>query len=784
MNKIILSITLFVLITSAATAAAAQQPALIDRDAFFGNPEYAGAQISPDGKFVSFRKPYKDTMNIWVKGVDEPFSAARPMTDDTARPVTQYFWSRDSKYILFSQDKGGDENYNVYAVNPSDKPAAGSEVPTARNITSGKGIRAFIYGVPRSEPDAIYVGINERDKAWHDVYKVKISTGERTLVIENKDRLGGVIFDHADKLRLAVRSPQNGDTEILRVNADGTTTKIYDCNLFETCSVIGFSKDNKQAYLQTNKGDNLDLIELQLLDVATGKTTKVESDPLGKVDQGDVSFSEVTNDLIATTYEDDRVRIVWHDKNYEKDFNKIKKLVGDREINFQSSSADESKFIISTFSDVDPGTVWFYDRKTGNLKTLYQIREKIDRTAMSPMTPIKYKSSDGMEIPAYLTIPKGSSGKNLPLVVFPHGGPWGRDSWGPNGYAQFLANRGYAVLQPNFRASTGYGKKFLNAGNNQWGEKMQDDITWGVKYLVSQGIVDAKRVGIMGGSYGGYATLAGVAFTPDVYAAGVAIVAPSNLKTLLESIPPYWEAGRVIFYKRMGDPNTPEGLAQMKRQSPLFSSDKIKTPLMVVQGANDPRVNKRESDQIVIALRDRNFPVEYLVAPDEGHGFARPVNNMAMIAASEKFLAKHLGGRFQESMTPAVAKRLGEITVDPKTVTIAMAKPDNTASSGPAADIAGKWTMSVDAGGQVIDLAVEFKQNGGEFSGTMSSAVGAGTIEKGKVAGSMISATMQADVQGQPTTISVSGKVDGDKMSGTLDVPGIGVVPFTAVKNK
>ena len=784
MNKIILSITLFVLITSAATAAAAQQPALIDRDAFFGNPEYAGAQISPDGKFVSFRKPYKDTMNIWVKGVDEPFSAARPLTDDTARPVTQYFWSRDSKYILFSQDKGGDENYNVYAVNPSDKPAAGSEVPPARNITSGKGIRAFIYGVPRSEPDAIYVGINERDKAWHDVYKVKISTGERTLVIENKDRLGGVIFDHADKLRLAVRSPQNGDTEILRVNADGTTTKIYDCNIFETCSPIGFTKDNKQAYLQSNKGDNLDLIELQLLDVATGKTTKVESDPLGKVDQGDVSFSEVTNDLIATPYEDDRVRIVWHDKNYEKDFNKIKKLVGDREINFQSSSADESKFIISTFSDVDPGTVWFYDRKTGNLKTLYQIREKIDRTAMSPMTPIKYKSSDGMEIPAYLTIPKGSSGKNLPLVVFPHGGPWGRDSWGPNGYAQFLANRGYAVLQPNFRASTGYGKKFLNAGNNQWGEKMQDDITWGVKYLVSQGIVDAKRVGIMGGSYGGYATLAGVAFTPDVYAAGVAIVAPSNLKTLLESIPPYWEAGRVIFYKRMGDPNTPEGLAQMKRQSPLFSSDKIKTPLMVVQGANDPRVNKRESDQIVIALRDRNFPVEYLVAPDEGHGFARPVNNMAMIAASEKFLAKHLGGRFQESMTPAVAKRLGEITVDPKTVTIAMAKPDNTASSGPAADIAGKWTMSVDAGGQVIDLAVEFKQNGGEFSGTMSSAVGAGTIEKGKVSGSMITATMQADVQGQPTTISVSGKVDGDKMSGTLDVPGIGVVPFTAVKNK
>lgn len=250
--------------------------------------------------------------------------------------------------------------------------------------------------------------------------------------------------------------------------------------------------------------------------------------------------------------------------------------------------------------------------------------------------------------------------------MYIHGGPWGRDYWGYHSYAQFLANRGYAVLQPNFRASTGYGKKFLNAGNNEWGQKMQDDITWGVKYLVEQGIADPKRVGIMGGSYGGYATLAGVTYTPDTYAAAVAIVAPSNLQTLLESVPPYWESIRTLFYKRMGNPNTPEGLAQMKRQSPLTYADRIKTPLLVVQGANDPRVNKRESDQIVIALRDRNYPVEYLVAPDEGHGFARPVNNMAMIATAEKFLAKHLGGRFQSTMTPEVAARLAEISVDPK----------------------------------------------------------------------------------------------------------------------
>ena len=256
------------------------------------------------------------------------------------------------------------------------------------------------------------------------------------------------------------------------------------------------------------------------------------------------------------------------------------------------------------------------------------------------------------------------------MIVLPHGGPWGRSSWGFNSYAQFLANRGYAVLDPNFRSSTGYGKKFINSGNNEWGQKMQDDLTWGVKYLVSQGIVDPKRVGIMGGSYGGYATLAGLAFTPDVYACGVSIVGPSNLITLLNSIPPYWESIRKVFHLRMGDPGTPEGLAQLERQSPLNSANKIKAPLLVVQGANDPRVNKHESDQIVVALRDRGFAVEYIVAPDEGHGFARPVNNMAMLAAAEKFLARHLGGRYQESMKPEVATRLGEITVDPKTVTL------------------------------------------------------------------------------------------------------------------
>ncbi len=289
---------------------------------------------------------------------------------------------------------------------------------------------------------------------------------------------------------------------------------------------------------------------------------------------------------------------------------------------------------------------------------------------MAEMKPFRYRSSDGLEIPAYLSLPRGVPATNLPLLAVPHGGPWDRDEWGYSSFAQFFANRGYAVLTPNFRGSTGFGKKFLNAGNAAWGREMQDDITWGVKHLIESGVADAERVGILGGSYGGYAALAGVAFTPDVYAAAVDIVGPSNLNTMLDSIPPYWEAGRKLLYARMADPETAKGKQWLDERSPLFSAEKIRTPLLVVQGANDPRVNRAEAEQIVIALRDRGFDVEYILAPDEGHGFARPVNNMAMFMAAERFLAAHLGGRFQEGGTEEVVSRLKEITVDPKTVTL------------------------------------------------------------------------------------------------------------------
>ncbi|MGH9936778.1 MAG: alpha/beta fold hydrolase, partial [Blastocatellia bacterium] len=751
------------------------QPPLLDRELFFGNPEISGAQISPDGKFIAFLKPYKDTRNIWVKRAEEPFSAARLITSDTKRPIPAYFWSRDGKYILFVQDKGGDENYNVYAVNPAETSAAGEAAPKARNLTDLKSVRAAIYAIPKSDPDLIYIGLNDRDQAWHDLYKIRVSTGERTLIRKNTERLISWVFDLKDQLRLALRSADNGDTEVLRVDGDGFK-KVYSCNVFESCGPVRFHKDGKRVYLVTNKGREIDLVRLVLFDPETGKEDLVESDPMNRVDLSSPVFSEVTDELIATAYEDERARIYWRDKSFESDYTLLKKRLPNKDVNFGSSTKDETLWLISASSDVEPGETHLFDRKTKKLTLQYRIREKLPREHLAEMKPVRYKSSDGLEIPAFLTLPKGIEAKNLPLIVNPHGGPWARDSWGYDTFAQFLANRGYAVLQPNFRGSTGYGKKFLDAGNNQWGDKMQDDITWGVKHLVAQGVADPKRVGIMGGSYGGYATLAGVAFTPDVYAAAVTIVGPSNLITLLESIPPYWEAFRKIFTERMGDPATAEGKARLDRQSPLNSADKIKTPLLVAQGANDPRVKKAESDQIVVALRERNFPVEYIVAPDEGHGFARPVNNLAMIASAEKFLAKHLNGRHQEGAGAEVAARLKEITVDVKTVE--MPKRVEAASVGspkPATDLRpGKLSYQgkIEVAGQTIpfNVTTEIKEEGGAWQVTDSAKMAMGDmsdttwVEKGS-----LTLTKRSVKQG-PMTIDVEFK--NNKASGSMNAGG------------
>ncbi len=608
------ALLLLVALSLAASTVAAEElkyldklPPIIDRDIFFGDPEIAGGQISPDGKFISFLKTYNGQLNIWVKGVDEPFDAARPMTADDTRPVFRYGWTQDGKYLLYIQDKGGDENFHAYVIDPTEKPAEGHDIPKARDLTPIDGIRVTFYSFPEKTPDIIFLGLNDRDERFHDVYKVKISTGERELVWENTEEMSGFNFDLDGNLRVATRETDDGGTEFFRVDGKDLTS-IYTVTNEENAAIIRFTKDGKRAYMITNKGDQNDLTSLVYFDPMTGKTELIETDPKKEVDFGNAMFSNVTKDIIATTYEGDRTRIYWKDKKFEKAYKKLKKdlkkEIGDGDLFFGSSTNDDRYYIVVVTSDINPGVAYFYDMETGKAKFLYKPRPNLPSEYLAHMKPIQYKSRDGLTIHGYLTVPKGIKAKNLPVVVNPHGGPWARDSWGYNPEAQFLANRGYAVLQMNFRSSTGYGKAFFNAGKKKWGDEMQNDITDGVKYLVDEGIADPEMVAIYGGSYGGYATLAGLAFTPDLYCCGVDYVGVSNLLTLLSSIPPYWETARKFFDEHVGNPENPEDIERLKRQSPLFSAEEIKAPLLVVQGANDPRCKVPEAEQIVIAMRD------------------------------------------------------------------------------------------------------------------------------------------------------------------------------------
>jgi dipeptidyl aminopeptidase/acylaminoacyl peptidase len=774
MSRLVPTALLAVLAVLEGPPAGAALPPVLDRELFFGNPEIAAAQLSPDGRYVAFLKPWKDTRNIYVKKTEEPFDKARLLTTEVKRPIPTLFWSRDSRLVLFVKDNDGDENFNVWAVDPAAPNAPGTEAPAARNLTEAKGARAFIYSLPKKQPDTIYVGLNDRDASWHDVYRVSISTGQRELVRKNTERIAGWDFDLDGRLRLAGRVKDNGDTEILKVEAEGFKT-VYTCTVFESCNTDRFHKDGRRVYMRTNKGD-ADLTRLVLFDPETGKEELVESDPESRVDLGGVVFAEATDELVGTSYDDERTRVYFRDKAWEADYKLLQTKFPGKDVGLGSQTSDDQKLLITVASDTEPGERYLFDRGTKKLTLQYKIRERIPREHMAEMKAVRYPSADGLTIPAFLTLPRGVPAKDLPVVLVPHGGPWARDDWGFDNLSQFLANRGYAVLQPNFRASVGYGKKFLNAGNRQWGDKMQDDLTWGVKYLAAEGIADPKRVGIMGGSYGGYATLAGVAFTPDLYAAAVSIVGPSNLITLLDSIPPYWEAGRTIFYERMGNPKTPEGKAQLERQSPLNSAQKIRTPLLVAQGANDPRVKKAESEQIVIALRDRGFPVEYLLAEDEGHGFQRPVNSMALWAASEKFFSRHLGGRFQESMTPEVTKRLAELTVDPRTVVLTKAA-DATAVGVPKAAFpltvgTSSYTGKIEAGGQTIPMSTTqtIEEQGGTWviTGTarlpMGDATDVTTLDKATLV------ARKRSVKQGPAVIEVS-FAEG-KATGTVAIGG------------
>jgi len=650
-------------------------PPLIDRKKFFGNPKISSPAISPNGKYIAFIKPYQGVRNVYVKKRGEDFDKAQPVTADD-RPVPGYFWSQDSKYILYVQDKGGNENYHVYAVDPSAKNVDSTGVPPARDLTPVEGVKARIYSVPENTPNKIIVGLNNRKKAYHDLYEVNISTGERNRIYKNTKGLASYTFDLKGNLRLATRQTDQAGTEILRYK-NGKFKRIYKCAFGESCSPIRFHKNGEKVYFTTNKGNDVNYTRLTLLNPKTGETEFIEMDPQEKVDFGGAMFNDKTEELMATYYIDKKQRIYPKTTDFKEDLEFLRNNLPKGKISIVSKTENMNFMLVRISSSIDPGSVYLYNRKEKKVKLLYKSRPELKSKNLAKMKPINYEARDGTKIPAFLTIPKGVEAKDLPAIMLIHGGPWARVYPGYNNWAQFLANRGYVVLQPNFRGSIGYGKKFLNAGNEEWGTGiMQHDISDGVKYLIEEGYADTSRIGIFGGSYGGYATLAGLAFTPELYSVGVSYVGPSNLLTLLNSIPPYWKPTQKRLFKRVGNPNKEEDKKRLKKQSPLFSAENIDDPLLVIQGANDPRVKKQEADQIVVAGRENNLDMKYLVAPQEGHGFRKLNNRLVVAAAMEKFLAQHINGRYQEETSQEVQAQWNQLKKDIDQVSLP--EPDST----------------------------------------------------------------------------------------------------------
>lgn len=613
---------------------------LIERTKLFGNPSKANGKLSPDGKWLSWTAPADGVLNIWVAPVATPGSA-KAVTKETERPIRQYFWAPDSKSVLFINDKGGDENFKLYGV----------DVVTAqqRTLTPFDKTRAEIVGVSTTIKDRILVGINNRDPRWHDVHSLDLATGKLTLVQQN-DGYAGYVADDSLTIRIASKPLPDGGQEFYKVTngkveaAPFATIGLDDS---QTTAPVGFTVDGKTLYWVDSRGR--DTAALIAEDFASGKKTVVAED--ARADVGDTLVDPKTGRVQA--YGVNYLRNEWKtvDPAVQADLDFLQaKLKG--EIDVTSRTDADDRWTVTVDPVTAPVSTWLYDRSAKTLSQMFVGRPELVGAPLVAMYPREIKARDGLTLVSYLSLPPGSDAdgdgrpdRPIPMVLFVHGGPWARDDYGYFSYHQWLANRGYAVLSVNYRGSTGFGKKFISAGDLQWGRKMHDDLLDAVGWAVEQGVTTKDKVAIMGGSYGGYATLAGMAFTPTTFACGVDIVGPSNLFTLLQTIPPYWEAGKQQFYKRMGDPTTEAGKALLKERSPLFAADKIVRPLLIGQGANDPRVNVAESDQIVAAMKAKNIPVTYVLFPDEGHGFQRPANNIAFQAVAENFLAKCLGGR-------------------------------------------------------------------------------------------------------------------------------------------
>ncbi|MDA3818676.1 MAG: S9 family peptidase [Prolixibacteraceae bacterium] len=593
---------------------------------FFRNPEKTSYKLSPNGAFFSYMAPYESRMNLFIQKVDADSSIR--ITSETDRDIAGYLWANNNR-LLYLQDTGGDENYQLYGVNID-----GSDF---KDLTVFEGVRTRIIDELEGNEDEVLIGLNKRDARVFDPYRLNIGTGEMVMLAENPGNIVGWIPDHEGKLRLAVASDGVNQTYLYRDTEDEEFEKVLSLNFRQTMQPLMFTFDNKNIYALSNIGRDKEA--LVKYDIKNANEIEV----LFETDQADVSgvnYSKKDKKLLWVNYYTAKKQVYFLDEDTRLMYNRVDEALPGVEIAFVSENKAEDKFMIRTYSDKTWGSYYFYDKETDDLLKIAEVSPWIEADNMAEMKPISYKSRDGLTIHGYLTLPKGYEPEDLPVVVHPHGGPWARDYWGFNPGVQFLANNGYAVLQMNFRGSTGYGREFWEKSFKQWGQTMQDDITDGVYWLIDQSIADPDRISIYGGSYGGYATLAGLAFTPDLYAAGVDYVGVSNLFTLLKTIPPYWEPQLDMFHAMMGHPV--EDSLMMVQVSPVFHADSIKAPLFVAQGANDPRVNINESDQIVEALESRGVDVQYMVKEDEGHGFRNEENRFDFYRAMIMFLDEHL----------------------------------------------------------------------------------------------------------------------------------------------
>ncbi len=628
------------LLATLVPAAHATEAPLIPREVLFGNPERAGLTISPDGQRLAWRAPVDGVMNVWVAPVGD-LAAAKPVTRDRSRGVRIYFWAYTSEQILYLQDKGGDENWRVYAVDL----ASGAE----RDLTPFDNVQARIEEVSPRHPGEILVSVNNRVPQLHDLYRLDVRSGEMKLILENEGFVGFTTDDDY-RVRLAARFQPDGGLEILKAGAEGFVpfAKVPAEDSLTT-NALGFDRSGKILYMLDSR--ERDTAALTKVDLESGRSEVVFADPKADVADVLVHPTERTLQAAASNYLREEWKVL--DPAIEGDF-ALLSGVARGEMAITSRTLDDKVWTVAYVQDAGPVTYYLYDRGAKKATYLFSNRPALEGLPLQPMHAREIRARDGLTLVSYLTLPAGSDpdGDGLPatpvpMVLMVHGGPWARDGWGFDPYHQWLANRGYAVLAVNFRGSTGFGKAFLNAGNREWAAKMHDDLIDAVDWAIAGKIADPKRVAIMGGSYGGYATLVGLTYTPEKFAAGVDIVGPSNLVTLLESIPPYWAPILTVFEQRMGEMKTEEGKAFLRSRSPLFKVDAIRRPLLIGQGANDPRVKQAESDQIVAAMQEKKIPVTYVLFPDEGHGFARPENNKAFNAVAEAFLAQHLGGRYE-----------------------------------------------------------------------------------------------------------------------------------------